>query len=147
VPESSLLGVDLNDTASLNTLIEANAMIRCAKHNQYTDIYVIASPFHQLRAFMTSVTAAQKFYPEINIYSHNGHPLPWQDRVAHSQGETSGLRRDLIGGEFDRIRKYQQKGDLASDTDVLCYLNKRDDRTLSFQRFTYLNTALSKEAL
>lgn len=126
VPESSLSGVDLRETASLNTLIEANAMIQYAKHNQYTDIYVVASPFHQLRAFMTSVTAAQKYYPEINIYSHNGHPLPWQDRVAHSQGETSGLRRELIGGEFERIKKYQQKGDLAKDADVLNYLNQRD---------------------
>ena len=126
VPESSLLGVDLRETASLNTLIEANAMIRFAEQQQYTSIYVVASPFHQLRAFMTSVTAAQKYYPEIKIYSHNGHPLPWLDRVVHSQGETSGLRRELIGGEFERIKKYQQKGDLAQDTDVLNYLNQRD---------------------
>lgn len=126
VPESSLLGVDLRETASLNTLIEANAMIRFAEQHQYTGIYVVASPFHQLRAFMTSVTAAQRYYPEIKIYSYNGHPLPWLDRVAHSQGETSGLRSELIGGEFERIKKYQQKGDLAGDADVLDYLNQRD---------------------
>lgn len=126
VPESSISGVDLRETASLNTLIEANAMIQYAKRHQYTDIYVVASPFHQLRAFMTSVTASQEYYPEINIYSHNGHPLPWQDSVAHSQGETSGLRRALISGELERIAKYQQKGDLAKNADVLNYLNQRD---------------------
>jgi hypothetical protein len=126
VPKTALSGVDLRQTTTLNTLIEANAMIQYAKRNQYESIYIVASPFHQLRAFMTSVTAAQNFYPEIKIYSHNGHPLPWRDHVVHSQGETSGRRRELIGGEFERIKKYQQKGDLAQDADVLNYLNQRD---------------------
>lgn len=126
VPEGSIRGFDLGETDSINTLIEANAMIRHAKQHQYTDIYVVASPFHQLRAFMTSITAAQKHYPQINIYSYSGHPLPWPEHVAHSQGETSGPRRELIGGELDRIVKYQQKGDLATDSDVLHYLNQRD---------------------
>lgn len=126
VPEASIMGVDLWDTESLNTLIEANAMIQHAKQHHFADIYVVASPFHQLRAFMTSITAAQNHYPEINIYSYNGDSLPWLEHVAHSQGETLGPRRELIGGELDRIIKYQQKGDLAMDTDVLHYLNNRD---------------------
>jgi hypothetical protein len=126
VPKVSILGIDLRGVDSLNTLVEANAMMQHAKQHQYTDIYVTASPFHQLRAFMTSVTAAQKYYPQINLYSYNGTPLPWLDRVVHSQGETQGPRRELIGGELDRIRKYQHKGDLATDADVLSYLDKRD---------------------
>lgn len=125
-PAAAIMGVDLGGSDSLNTLIEANAMIRHAKRHQYTDIYVAASPFHQLRAFMTSITAAQSHFPEINIYSFNGHPLPWLDDVSHSQGKTSGPRRELIGSELDRISKYQLKGDLASDAVVLDYLNRRD---------------------
>jgi hypothetical protein len=128
VPASCVAGVDLQQESSLNTLIEANAMMRYAKQHQYTHLYITASPFHQVRAFMTSVTAAQNYYPEIKLYSYTGRSLPWLDRAAHSQGQTSGPRRELIGAEYDRIRKYQTKGDLAMDEDVLSYLNQRDMR-------------------
>jgi hypothetical protein len=126
VAEELILGVDLAGAASLNTLIEANAMIQFAKRKQYRDIYISAAPFHQLRAFMTSVTAALKYYPRINIYSYCGNALPWLDRVAHSQGETLGSRKELIHGEFGRILKYQNKGDLAADEAILNYLDARD---------------------
>jgi hypothetical protein len=46
--------------------------------------------------------------------------------VVHSQGQTRGVRSELIGGELERIRKYHAQGDLASVEDVLDYLNKRD---------------------
>jgi hypothetical protein len=126
VPEELILGVDLEGAAALNTLIEANAMIQFAEKKQYRDIYISAAPFHQLRAFMTSVTAALKFYPRIKIYSYCGNALPWQDRVAHSQGKSLGSRKELIHGEFGRIVKYQKKGDLAMDEAVLNYLDARD---------------------
>ena len=32
----------------------------------------------------------------------------------------------MIGGELDRIRKYQLKGDLTGDAEVLDYLDNRD---------------------
>ena len=126
IPEASIQGVDLKREDSLNTLIEANAMVRHAKQHHFRTLYVTASPFHQIRAFMTSITAARKYYPHIDLYSYNGHPLPWLDNAAHSQGKTTGSRRELIGGEFERIRKYQEKGDLANDDEVLSYLNQRD---------------------
>jgi hypothetical protein len=126
VPKDLIVGVDLRKTATLNTLIEATGMIEYAKKNQMTVMYIIASPFHQLRAFMTSATVALKYYPEIRIYSYNGNPLSWLDTVAHSQGKTLGPRKELIKGEHDRILKYQQKGDLAANADVLNYLDQRD---------------------
>jgi hypothetical protein len=101
-------------------------MIKFAKRNQYRDVYITASPFHQLRAFMTSVTAALNYFPKIRIYSYNGNPLPWLDTVVHSQGTTSAPRKELIKGELDRIQKYQHKGDLASEIEILNYLDKRD---------------------
>ena len=126
VSAESILGVDLNEAASLNTLIEANAMIEFARKRRYADIYICAAPFHQLRAFMTSITAALNHYPRINIYSYSGNALPWLENVSHSQGETLGPRRELIHAEFARIVKYQNKGDLAADHAVLNYLDARD---------------------
>lgn len=62
IPKNKIFGIDLSDAVSLNTLIEAEALIKFAKRNQYRDVYITASPFHQLRAFMTSVTAALNYF-------------------------------------------------------------------------------------
>lgn len=129
IPKDLIIGVDLISTISLNTLIEATGMIKHAKNNHYKKIYVIASPFHQLRAFMTSVTVALKYYPNLRIYSYQGNSLSWSDTVTHSQGTTIGPRSRLIRGELDRIITYQQKGDLASDNSIIEYLEKRDSIT------------------
>jgi hypothetical protein len=126
IPREIIAGVDLRQAASLNTLIEATAMIAHAKENNYRDMYIAAAPFQQLRAFMTSVTVALTHYPDIRLYSFNGHPLSWMETVVHSQGTTLGLRKDLIRGELERIEKYQQKGDLAKETAVWDYLDQRD---------------------
>ena len=126
VASADITGVALKKTTSLNTLIEADALIRHCRQRKLQTIYVVASPFHQIRAFMTTITVALKQYPDMRIYSYNGHPLSWLDPVVHSQGTTSGFRKDLIKAEFDRIRKYQCKGDLASESAILNYLNARD---------------------
>ena len=75
---------------------------------------------------MTAVTVALRHYPEIRLYSYNGLALSWMDTVVHSQGTINGLRKDLIKGELERIKTYQQKGDLATETAVLDYLDQRD---------------------
>jgi hypothetical protein len=136
IPKSVISGVDLRKAISLNTLIEAEAMIEHAKRNHYQVVYVIASPFHQLRAFMTSVTVALTRFPEVRIYSYGGSPLPWLDSAVHSQGKTAGPRKELIRGEIERIQKYQRKGDLASEIDVLTYLDNRDKRVCQAKTMT-----------
>ncbi len=109
----------------LHTLIEAEALVRFAKLRGYRSLYVVAPPFHQPRAFMTAVTVARREYPDLQLYSQPGAALPWGAEVVHSQGQTRGVRSELIGGELERIRKYHAQGDLASVEDVLEYLNRR----------------------
>ncbi len=125
VQDGLIEGVSTPETMSLNTLIEARAMVRHAKRRGYTTVIVCASPFQQPRAFMTSVTAAMYDYPGLRIYSQPGLPLPWHEKATHSQGSTAGTRAGLIAGEIERIARYQGKGDLDSVQDVLDYLNKR----------------------
>jgi len=110
----------------LHTLIEAEALVRFANVRGYRSLYLVAPPFHLPRAFMTVVTVARREYPSLQLYSFPGTTLPWQQSVAHSQGQTRGTRSELIHGELERIRIYHEKGDLASVEDVLDYLDKRD---------------------
>jgi hypothetical protein len=126
IPEAQIEGVRIEDTPTLNTLIESEALIRFARRQGYGSLHVVAPPFHQLKAFMTAVTVALKEYPELLIYSSPGVALSWQAEVAHSQGRLRAKRRELIGVELERIERYQQKGDIASFGQVLVYLNARD---------------------
>ncbi len=113
-------------TSELNTLIESEALIRFSKQQRYGSIFVVAPPFHQLRAFMTAVTVSIREYPELLIYSYPGATMPWQEEVVHSQGTLIAKRLELIQKELERIEKYQEKGDLASFEQVLNYLNGRE---------------------
>lgn len=126
LPREQIIGVPVKEKSILHTLIEAEAVISFAKENRFQSLYIVASPFQQLRGFMTAVTVALRIYPEIKLYGKPGYPLSWQDEVTHSQGKVTGTRSTLIAGELARISTYQQKGDLASVDAILGYLNSRD---------------------
>ncbi|RPI34987.1 MAG: YdcF family protein [Nitrospiraceae bacterium] len=118
--------VPVEPTLTLNTLIEAESLMRHAKNKNYGSVIVIAAPFHQERAFMTAVSVAIRDYSDVCIYSYPGRALSWDEEVVHSQGTVLATRAGLILGEQERINKYQKKGDLASYSQVLSYLRKRD---------------------
>lgn len=126
VPQQHIHGVPTADFESLNTYTESLAVVRYAKQNQFRYLTIIAAPFHQLRAFISAVSAAVREYPSLLIYNSVGLPLPWYDSVSHSQGSLVGRREEFIHSEFDRIVSYQQKGDLISEIEVLEYLRQRD---------------------
>ncbi len=113
-------------TDMLNTLNEAEAVVRHAKAQGYESLLVVAAPFHQQRALMTTVSVVLKEHPTLRVYSAPGHPLDWQETVVHSQGTVQATRLDLIAGELERIEKYGRKGDLLGRSQVLQYLQERD---------------------
>ena len=118
--------VPTEPTDSLNTLIEAQATVRFAKAQGVKSLLVVAVPFHQQRAVMTTISVALAEYPTLRVYSAPGMPIDWQATVVHSQGTLQGKRYELIYGEQERIDKYGKKGDLASRGTVLNYLRQRD---------------------
>jgi hypothetical protein len=127
LPQEKIASIPIEGAKSLNTLIESKALIRFFKDQGLRSLVVVSPPFHQLRAFMTAVTVALKWYPALSIYSCPGATLPWLDPVAHSQGTLTAQRRQLIQEELIRIHTYQKKGDLAGFESVLSYLNRRDN--------------------
>jgi hypothetical protein len=119
-------GVPTHSFPILHTLTEATALVRYAKAEKMRTIFVVAAPFHQLRAFMTTVTVALQKFPELRIYNRPGQALPWHETVRHSQGSLECQRSELIYSELERIERYQVKGDLASPEQILAYLSQRD---------------------
>lgn len=126
VPDEKIAGVDTGTFDSLNTLTEALAAVRYCKAAALPTLTVVAAPFHQLRTFMTAVTALSREYPELRVFSTPGKAQPWYEPVAHSQGALTGCREGFIQTELERIERYQSKGDLVSIGTVLDYLRRRD---------------------
>ena len=125
VPEHAILGIDIPD-GNLNTLTEATTLVRESKRRALKTLRVIASPFHQIRCFISTVSVVLREYPELKVYSKVGYAMEWNKRVAHSQMTTIGKRSELIAGELDRINRYHEKGDLVSPDEIINYLDQRD---------------------
>ena len=126
LPADKIDYVPYGGAASINTLVESQALIRFAKESGMGSLVLVSPPFHQLRAFMTAATVALKWHLDLAIYSHPGAAISWMETVAHSQGTLQAQRRQLIQEELIRIHTYQGKGDLARFEAVLDYLNRRD---------------------
>lgn len=126
VAETAISPLVIPLNINVNTLTEAQAIVRHVKTMSGKTLLVSAPPFHQRRAFVTTVSVALREYPELCIYNAVGTPLNWQERVRHSQGTLSATRKELTVSEYDRLLRYHAKGDLCSCKEVLQYLDARD---------------------
>eukprot|EP00392_Amoebophrya_sp_AT5.2_P000040 g40.t1 len=106
---------------------------------------IIAPTIHLLRAFMTTasvlltmrhdevvvVNEAQEEnfnsaeFDDVQIFAIPGAVTDWNGYVVHSQGIASGSRTDILDGEFARIERYYEKGDILPPELILDYLRNR----------------------
>ena len=126
VPAKKIIGVSLSRDFPPSTHAESFGLVRYAKDNDWKIIYVVAPPIHQLRAFVTVVTAVLRERSPLLIYNFVGIPQRWEEHIIHSQGVQEGTRSELLVGEMKKIEKYYKKGDLVSGEEALKYLDKRD---------------------
>jgi len=123
--KSNMPIVKLGDGGNANTLTEARALVEHARTSG-GDIGIVAPAFHLVRAFMTVVSAMGD--APIRVYAILGSPLPWQEKVLHSQGVLENTRAGLLGDELKRLEKYRapEFGSLLSAEAVLQYFEWRD---------------------
>jgi hypothetical protein len=114
----------------LQTLSEAFAVVKYALGAGWSDLTVSAPPFHQLRCFISMVTAIKHLNPGgLRVYNFPGAPLDWHQGCRHSQGVLTGTRLQFVVEELRRIVKYQREGTpvlLVSSDEVLEYIRWRD---------------------
>jgi len=128
IPADVVDEVPTEPTEILHTLIEARAVVRLAHARRYRHLIVVAAPFHQQRAVMTTVSVTLREYSRLKIYSRPGAAQRWDEVVTHSQGTLQATRAELIGEERRRIETYTAQGDLAAQADILEYLRRRDEK-------------------
>ncbi|HSV99486.1 MAG TPA: hypothetical protein VLI39_04895 [Sedimentisphaerales bacterium] len=126
IPAEVIEEVPMEPTELLHTGIEADRTVQFAEAKGYGRLLVVSVPFHQERAVISVVTAAQREYPSLQVYSRPGAPQPWDEIVTHSQGKLRGTRAKLIAEELKRIETYTAQGFLLARSAILEYLRARD---------------------
>ncbi|MBI5003543.1 hypothetical protein HZC00_00400 [Candidatus Kaiserbacteria bacterium] len=116
--------ITLGGKDAFNSLTEAYALVRYAKEQGLHNVVIVAPAWHIVRSYMSAVAAVRLEYPELRVYPVLGAKLPWDERVAHSQGTLTCPRWQLIFEETNRIYAYHAKGDLPDPEDVLAYMDE-----------------------
>lgn len=111
IPESHLY----YEAASLNTKQQADEIIWLCIKQDWKRIILVASHYHQYRAYLTFLKSMLMSNHLISIYNSPARELSW------FADNPWGNRLDCLKGEFERINKYMQQGDLASYEDAIEY--------------------------
>ena|SRR3989344_5638655 len=109
------------DPDKLNTLTEANALMQFAKKENLQSVYLLAPPFHIIRAFMTAVTSCLRTTPDFRLYPYEGAELDWNMNGVHSQRLKKDTRLEHLRLEIKKIRKYQITLDIMPAKFILEY--------------------------
>ncbi|MFM2330941.1 MAG: hypothetical protein RLZZ26_448 [Candidatus Parcubacteria bacterium] len=108
---------------SLHTRAQAEEVIALVQKQGWARVLLVASHYHQFRAFLTFLKVLQerKLDRTIQLTSAPARQLPWFTTV-----DTHGARIDLLEVEFDRILRYGQEGYVASYESALDYLKWKE---------------------
>lgn len=114
IPESAIY----MEETSPNTKAEADRMMVLAKERGWKSILIVTSPHHQYRTFLTFLKSMNVVGLDLALRNSPA-PLSWTEE------NPWGRRIDLLEGEWERIRTYQEKGDVASYEEGIDFLEKQ----------------------
>ena len=100
---------------SLNTRDQAVEVMKIVKEKRWKRIILVASNYHQLRAFMTFLKAMKEMEMQIEIINAPARDLKWFEETGW------GLRIDLLESEISKIDQYQKNSHSISYEEVLEY--------------------------
>lgn len=111
------------DLLSKNTRDQAIEIMKMVKRNNWQNIILVASHYHQYRAFLTFLRAMKEENLNLNIYNAPAQNLPWFSY------EKWGQRYALLDEEFEKIKKYHKFGHVASFDEAIEYQEKKEIST------------------
>lgn len=101
------------DEKAGNTREQAVNIMALAKKNKWKKIILVASPHHQLRAFLTFLKAMQETKIKLQIINSPARNLPWFEK------NKWGKRIDWLKLESKKIKKYKKH--MAGFLDAISY--------------------------
>jgi uncharacterized SAM-binding protein YcdF (DUF218 family) len=118
IPESNII----RECESIHTRGQAEHVINVCLDNNFKKIILIASHFHQYRAFLTFLKVNQEKNANLIIYNSPANDVFWFFDPGW------GKRIDLLEKEFEKIDEYSQKGHIASFEDAINYQQWKENQ-------------------
>jgi len=111
IPQSAII----HESTSQNTREQAIEIIKMAMQNGWNKLILVASHYHQYRAYLTFLKEITETNSNILLYNAPAKNLSWFEETGW------GIRFDLLEQEFLRIEKYSQLGHLANYNEAIEY--------------------------
>lgn len=111
VPESQII----YESKSLNTRDQAIEIIQMALLKEWKRIIIVASHYHQYRAYLTFIKEIANRNCNVIVYNSPASGLKWFEETGWGQ------RFNLLDQEFERIQKYTEQGHLATFAEAIDY--------------------------
>jgi uncharacterized SAM-binding protein YcdF (DUF218 family) len=101
---------------SQNTYEQSKEVMKIVKERKWKRIILVASHFHQLRAYLTFLKAMKKLNLKIKISNAPARNLSWFEKTS------LGLNRlQLLEEDLKKIQKYIKEGYLATIKEAIDY--------------------------
>lgn len=114
--------------AGYHTKAEGDAFLEMAQKEGWRSAVSLTHPHQAVRAMLGLVRTINIQELNFDVYAVAPQTTNWGKRVKGSQGLERKSRFEHIEGEFERIIRYQEKGDLASFQELFAYLEQRNAR-------------------
>lgn len=103
------------ESASQNTFEQGTEVMKIIAERGWQKIILVASHYHQLRAYLTFLQAMKNANLKIQIYNSPARDLAWFAKVIDKN------RKELFEGEIQKIEEYSARGHVASIQDAFKY--------------------------
>lgn len=103
------------ESVSQNTFEQGTEVMKIAAARGWRKIILVASHYHQPRAYLTFLRAMEKARLKIEIYNSPARDLSWFEKVVDRN------RAELFEDEMRKIDEYGKKGHLCSVAEALEY--------------------------
>ena len=113
--------IKMDDIFGVNTLSESIALVRFAYEEKRKSFYLVAPPFHMLRAFMTAASVAIRHGSEINFFAYPGALQDLNQAVRHSQGKGPFPRWKWFELELETISNHSEKNNIPLPSGIIKY--------------------------
>lgn len=101
---------------SQNTYEQGLEVMKIIKKNKWNIIILVASPFHQPRAYLTFLKAMKNSNLKIQIFNSPARDLSWFNKTSIKKS-----RLQLLEEEFKKIKEYNKKGHIATIKQAIKY--------------------------
>jgi uncharacterized SAM-binding protein YcdF (DUF218 family) len=112
----------LHEYRSQNTREQAIEVIKMAISKEWKRLILVASHYHQYRAFLTFLKVIKENNSDIKIYNVPARQLDWFVETGW------GKRIELLQNEFNKIEQYYKNGHIATFSEALEYQKWKEEQ-------------------